>query len=135
MTAFSRSICYRRCQLASDYNSLSGARRYECRGSNPRSITIIEISLLTLRFYRNIGLTTCSGCTPLPRCLSVSSCYFVQILLRVGVLDTSWLQNASEKGSLFPLSGFYFVLPPASPPSRRNLSRETHQHRPAFGGV
>ena len=67
LTPFSRSIRYRRYQCASDRNSLTRACRYERGGQHLYSVTTIEISLLTLRFYRNFGLPTCDNCTPLPR--------------------------------------------------------------------
>jgi hypothetical protein len=143
LTAFSRSIRYRRYQCTSDHNSLPRACRYERGGQHLYSVTTIETSLLTLRFYRNFGLPTCENCTPVPRhslcfdnlsprCLSIRphmlcrSCF---------ALNISWLQYSSEKGSLLPHSGCYLVPHPSSPPSRRNLSREMCRHHPAFDGV
>ena len=143
LTVFSRGIRYRRCQCTSNYNSFSRTRRYECGGQDLCSVTTIEINLLTLRFYRNFGWPTCDNCPLLLRCSPCFDNLFLRcfsILRHVlcrscFALNISWFQHTSEKGSLLPRSGCYLVLHPSSHLSRRNLSRETHQHHPAFDGV
>lgn len=101
LTAFSRSIRHRRYPCTSDHNSLPRACRYERGGQCLYSVATIEISPLTLRFYRNFGLPTCDNCIPLPRhclcfnslsprCLSICP-YVVQILFSVEYIPVTAL--------------------------------------------
>ena len=128
---FSRNIRYRRVQCTSNYNSRSGARRYECRGQHFHSSATAMTKLLP-RFYRNFGSLTCDKRTPLPlhNLRSVTPLYVVQILFCDEYILVSAIRPKKEAfcpvqdTTLFPIIPCPVASQPFTrdaPPSPRDL--------------